>query len=818
MTLSPRSRKVLRDLWHNKTRTFLVILSIAIGVMSVGMISGSQIILQREMSAAFLATNPRHAVIYTNLFDNKVARVIEKLPSVAEAEGRREFNVRLQVQHNGDTTRSDEEAAGNSAANVTWHNLELHVIDDFSATRINTFQHLSGPVEPPKRTLFVERESLEFIGLGIGDDVRIQLDEGVERTLTISGVVHDVNQIAPVFGSEVVGYISPSTLESLGIAWGYDELNITVSENNSDRSHIQDVANEVKAKLEQGGITVHRTFVPDPGEHWAHDDLESMLYLLGVMGFLSLLLSAFLVINTMSALLTQHIPQIGIMKSVGAQANQLVGIYMTTVLTYGLLSLLVAVPLGALGAYGLSRYVTGLLNFDIMQFEVAPRTLMLEVAVGLITPLAAALMPVWSGVRITVREAISDYGLGRGQFGENRLDRLVQRVRGIPRPLLLSLRNTIRRKARLIIVLCTLTLASAIFVSVLSVQASLMLALNDTFRYWNYDYDINFDRAYRVEAVEAGALSIVGVEQAEAWGFMDAVRVRGETADGEKERGHNVLMIAPTPNTNFVDPLVLDGRWLEPTDQYQVVINSELLRDESDLHVGGFLILDVDGKETTWEIVGLVKQPLSGRFAYINYSVFGEALGNAGRVGNVRVSMSEADETSSADPIKMLEDSFRQRGFQVGNISSTQQERDGARNQLNIIVIFLLIMAVLLAVVGGLGLMGTMFINVMERTREVGVMRAIGASNGSVMLIVIIEGVLIGMISWALGVLLSFPLGKVMSDQVGDLFLGSPVTFAFSTSGAVLWLGCIAIIATLASSLPAWNASRITVREALAYQ
>ena len=90
------------------------------------------------------------------------------------------------------------------------------------------------------------------------------------------------------------------------------------------------------------------------------------------------------------------------------------------------------------------------------------------------------------------------------------------------------------------------------------------------------------------------------------------------------------------------------------------------------------------------------------------------------------------------------------------------------------LVLFLSTMAVLLGFVGGLGLTGTMTINVVERSREIGVLRAVGASDRSVLLIFLAEGILIGALSWALGVLVSIPVSKLLSDALGNVFVEPP--------------------------------------------
>ena len=165
-----------------------------------------------------------------------------------------------------------------------------------------------------------------------------------------------------------------------------------------------------------------------------------------------------------------------------------------------------------------------------------------------------------------------------------------------------------------------------------------------------------------------------------------------------------------------------------------------------------------------------------------------------------------------------LEARFKQAGIPVGQLTLGEEWRKGQAATLDVFVYFLLVMAAMIAVVGGLGLTGTMSMNVLERTREIGVLRAIGASNGSVMRVVLVEGLLIGLISWVLAILLSFPVTLALDSGVGAAMFKSPLKFAFGWSGLVNWLAGVLVLAVLASIVPALRAVRLTVRDVLAYE
>jgi putative ABC transport system permease protein len=160
---------------------------------------------------------------------------------------------------------------------------------------------------------------------------------------------------------------------------------------------------------------------------------------------------------------------------------------------------------------------------------------------------------------------------------------------------------------------------------------------------------------------------------------------------------------------------------------------------------------------------------------------------------------------------------FAAQDIRVSEVETSGEQLEQVLTTFGIVSTVLSAMALLMGLVGGLGLTGTMSINVLERTREIGVLRAVGAANGAIYQIIISEGLIIGMFAWVLGVVLSIPLGLILCTAMGAAMLNTPLTFTFSWAGVGIWLLLVLMVASLASFSPARNAVRLTVREVLAY-
>jgi putative ABC transport system permease protein len=466
--------------------------------------------------------------------------------------------------------------------------------------------------------------------------------------------------------------------------------------------------------------------------------------------------------------------------------------------------------LGLAGGGWFTDFCAYVMNYTIDSYGLIPWVLYLQVGMAIGVPAIAALIPVYQGTRKTVREAVSDYGIGAGRAGF--VDRLMARLRGLPRPLMFSLRNMFRRKARLLLTLGALSLAGAIFIGVFSTRASMLELFFDIFDLYGYEVEVNFEEPVRPQRIEAAAAQVPDVVGVENWLQLNGTRVLSGDTMGETFTFFGLPLDQQT-----VVPTMMAGRWLQPGDENAVVISTGTQR-LLDVAVGDELIVEMAGRKSVWRVVGVVLFP-GAEFAYVNYPTLADASGMAGRANKVVVQIEDADNAAAQKAAaRLLEERCERAGLSVQSSLTVAGEFHRIMNQVDMVIYLMLVMAVLLAVVGGLGLAATMGLNVLERTREIGVLRAIGATNWAMWSIVVLEGLLVGFVSWVLGALLSYPLGNLLSGGVGMAFMGLWIEYFFSYDGVAIWLAVVAVVSALASLAPARRASHISVREALAYE
>jgi putative ABC transport system permease protein len=247
-----------------------------------------------------------------------------------------------------------------------------------------------------------------------------------------------------------------------------------------------------------------------------------------------------------------------------------------------------------------------------------------------------------------------------------------------------------------------------------------------------------------------------------------------------------------------------------------IVVNNTLAGRSSQLRVGQTVSLQIGGVEANWRVVGLAREAFSPAIGYVPLAALQHQ--DAGMVNSLRLSLDQTDDDSIEAVKAGLDRSLEQEGVRARSSSTKAETRFAFDQHMLMIYVFLIVMSAIVGGVGGLGLMTTMSLNILERRREMGVLRAIGATPRIVWLMVIAEGLVIGVLSWAIAALLAWPLSKLIGNvMVGMLFQGG-LDFTFEPMGLVIWLAVSICLSAVASFLPAWRASRATVREALAYE
>jgi putative ABC transport system permease protein len=796
--------KIWYDLWKNKGRTLQVVSIVAMGAFAIGLIISTRMLIIPIMHDLWRAATPAMITLWTNpSVDDETLEVLRRINGLKDVEGYAVASIEWRPS-------SDD----------AWSPAFLIVRDDYEDQRYTTLELLSG-AWPQGKTFAVSQGIDVVYGIEQGERVFLRVDER-EHVAEIGGVVYDPVTQPPSFGGPVQFF---TTRDRLGYLIGDRGFNrILAGAPQYDEAVLTDLVNEMQDKLERQGVdsggaapssTAPGARISDPDVHFFASFMDTIFFIMGLMSILALILALFLVYNTISAVVSQQIDQIGIMKAIGASRGQILRLYLTTVLAYGVLALVFAIPLSAVGGWGLSIFLLNTFNAAPGPFAVSPLAIGAQAALALLAPLFASLIPVFTGARITVREAISSYGLSAEP---SLLDRLLARIKRLPRQLMLTVSNTFRHKGRVALTQITLVLSGLVFMMVMSVRDSAAHTFGDIlFGINNYDVFLNFQDPERIDRVEELTLAHPDVRAVEMW-HAEGPRIRPADQPESEDDPLANLTGRPLPTALYV-PQMRGGRWLLPEDVAAVVLNQNLA-ERIGVDVGDWVTFDhgVRG-ETTWRVVGLLFDPTDSSSAHVSRDVLLRELGDTGRARSIVIQTVRGDPASERAAAKSLRAYYE--GYHLEVSPSLADTASGITayilGQFGFIISLLAIMAVVVGLVGSIALSGVLSLNVLERRREIGVLRAIGASSLAIARLFIGEGLILGWLSWVIALPLSIPAGRLMAAGLSTV-ASVEIVYNYTPVGPLYWLGIITVLSFVASLLPARGALRVTVRESLAYQ
>lgn len=784
---SPRWRKMRRDASLHRARTVLVIAAIAVGLCGAGALLDARALVRQVTAQTFLASRPVSATLRLDAVDDALLATVREMPDVAAVRARRV--VSASADAGGRRTRA-----------------QLFALSAWQSPDIGQLRPERGTWPPRDGEIVLEPSSLDFAGSGLGQHLRISVGGRAALDLPVSGITRDVSLPPGWMDHVVYAFVTPATLQQLGVAAGFDEIQFVVRDASLDRDAVRRIADQARARIEQTGGRVNHIAVPVPGEHAHAAQMDSLSLTQGAFALMTLLVCALLVVNLIAAMLAAQTREIGVMKALGGSPGQIGALYLVYAFAIGAVATLIALPVSVAIARPYAAMKLDMLNFPIGDASVPWWALALQLAAGCLLPVAAAALPVLRACRLPAAQALRDCGIATAA------EQLPRRIAlpGLSRPLLLALSNALRKRQRLLLTVLALAAGGAVFIGADNLRSGVRGSVAQLFAGNRYDASLRLGDGADAARAESIATGIAGIDGVQALARASAALRHDDGLDGDR-----FAVVGLPPSSPLLAPTVLQGRGIAPGDGNVLVVSRSLLKDEPTMQLGAEIELRLDGTGTRWRVVGIVDagpQPL----AYAPLAALNVVRGDT-RASTLLLALGKTEAAAPLDTLLRLRAALEANGIAVGGSELTAETRRAFEDHLLMVVQFLGVMAWAMIAIGGMGLASTMSLGVLERTREIGVMRAIGASDRRIVTLVQAEGLFVAGLAWCVSLLLAIPVGHLLADAFGRVMFSVPMQVLPRAAGVVAWAAMLAVVSVLACTWPARRAVRLPAARALAH-
>ncbi|HET7038212.1 MAG TPA: ABC transporter permease, partial [Thermomicrobiaceae bacterium] len=723
--------KNLRDVQRRPLRTLLTVVGVLLGVAGVVAISYTGRNLAAAERQTYASTRQPDITAYVNNLSPTLLEFIAHRDNVAEVDSRATQYTRITV--------GDE-----------WVATLLTGVPDFQQMPLASLELVSGHY-PGRDEIAFDITSTKLTPIKLGDLVALQPRAGDPITYArVSGFVRApatldasiVNQASAFMPDREVRQIIGSANDNFLLA------------RVADPQRASQTANEIQSFLDKRGVSSGSYTVRDPSEFTGSRELGTLLLLLRVFSYVGAVLSSFLVANTIAAVMLEETRQIGVIKALGGSRWDAMRTYLLFAGIIGLSGAVLGWGIGLLFGRVLSRYLAGLSGLVLPAFSFSPREVVLAGVVGLGVALSSAAIPAWLAARQRVAPLLANRGVV-ADFRRGFVQRITQGISRLGALPAMGLRNLARRPTRAGITLALVAASVAAFLATQALSNSVNHTVDELYDlygadgwvYFNQPMQAGFARTLETDPdvtkaeLWTTAQASIGSLRTDAWGMPEDPRI------------YTVRLTA--------------GTWLRPANPVAAVLTSNLAATLQ-ARVGDVLPLDIGKRTGLVQVVGIVDDQSTYLGATSTGKIF---LSNddlqqiAGGVSQVMALKLRSSDPAAVDAsLHEVEQRFSQ--YHPVTLAM-YRDKASSRQAINILTLMLDVMVVIVGIVGLAGIANTLLINLTERRREFGVLRALGASSRQVVRLVMTEALGLAALGCALGLLIGYPLARYLVVLTG---------------------------------------------------
>lgn len=777
-------RKAYRDLTRRRLRSLLTIIGIVIGVGGLVAIGSTSKNMTAAQAASYNNNSQQDMRWWLGGAPESVAEAVAQVPNVN--------GVELRAQN-----YTKWYAAG------AWRDMLFNGIHDFGDMTVNRVDLVEG--RWPKRGEAVLESSVKDVApVGIGDEIVYRAGEGNEtRHLTIVGFAKSPSYPSANIIGTSVAYALDSDVEKMYSLDGANQILVRL--NDFSTGVRAETRHEIERVFAKRNLQYGSYWERNPDDYVGKRQLDAMVALMTVFSIIGLVIASFLVANTLAAVISEQMGEIGAMKAIGATGGKVVSVYIVAGIIYGIVGTGLGLILGILGGWALLSYLGGLFNLNIQGIAIDPMDIAQGIGVGVGVTTLAAYLPAWRGTAITVRKALDSYGIS-ATYGQGAIDKFIQRLSKLPRIPGMALRNLARRKVRNVVTVSAIALATAAFLAAQSTSDSVNVSIENAYNVYGADAWVWFNTP--VSQGFANTLkSLPEVAGVEAWASSSAA-----------VEDLRVTMWGIPPGTSLYNYKITQGRWLLDSEPYGAVISTRLAETRG-YRIGDRFELRVGGENAWMSVVGFVDDNAQGLQSSSKGKVFvplttADTLlrrGTSADFFSVRFAAHDGPSVEAA--LSKIEKKYRQ--LTPGTMAA-YADKEASLEASKILTILLYAMTVIVGTIGGIGIANTLTLNVLERRREIGVMRAVGGRNGHLVQVFLTEALAMGTMGFVLGLALGLPIARLLVWLMEQVLF--PLDFVFPAGLVISALGFTLLLTVAASLGPALGAARLKVSQALRYE